>query len=463
MKKTKKSTKDSNSEEEKSQIVISSRLGSSGNKMKPSEVSVEEDILREINDLYSKSNFGLLKFAEELGFSKEIFSPRKKINILICGNHSSGKSSFINYYVGEYIQKTGVAIETQGITLVHNGKRRDTLEGPATVNLHPYLKDISKWKGVLENLSTEVCVSNEKKFPLVTLIDTPGLVDGNTSYPFDVEEVLKFLAKNSDLIYVFFDPIGQALCKRTMNVVRILNESFPEKMRYFLSKADDVDNIQDLQKILVQLTQNLSMVVRDKGFELRTMYITDDHSKGIHNSLDEACKEIEKCINLSIQRALNQLEIDCSKISDRVDQLLKEEEKAKLANRNARYQAFRFASIAFLLPVLVALSAMHPLLNMYFSDASNEDSISVLMGRTLLMLSASASFLTEGRMINFLASSIVIFFLFILIAKVTWKYRPVRSYREISRLKEYQKYVNDTVKPKQKELYNKYLEQIVQD
>jgi len=143
--------------------------------------------------------------------------------------------------------------------------------------------------------------------------------------------------------------------------------------------------------------------------------------------------------------------------------LLKEEEKAKLANRNARYQAFRFASIAFLLPVLVALSAIHPLLNMYFSDASNEDSIYVLMGRTLLMLSASASFLTEGRMINFLASSIVIFSLFILIAKVTWKYRPVRSYREISRLKEYQKYVNDIVKPKQKELYNKYLEQIVQD
>jgi ribosome biogenesis GTPase A len=35
---------------------------------------------------------------------KEIIAPRKKITVLIMGNHSSGKSSFINWYVGETIQ-----------------------------------------------------------------------------------------------------------------------------------------------------------------------------------------------------------------------------------------------------------------------------------------------------------------------------------------------------------------------
>lgn len=30
---------------------------------------------------------------------------------MIVGNHSAGKSSFINWYIGEQIQKTGVAIE----------------------------------------------------------------------------------------------------------------------------------------------------------------------------------------------------------------------------------------------------------------------------------------------------------------------------------------------------------------
>ena len=47
----------------------------------------------------------------------------------ISGNHSAGKSSFINWYIEETIQRTGVAIETQGFTLVTSGKRRDTLTG----------------------------------------------------------------------------------------------------------------------------------------------------------------------------------------------------------------------------------------------------------------------------------------------------------------------------------------------
>lgn len=32
--------------------------------------------------------------------------PRKKISVMIVGNHSAGKSSFINWYIGESIQKT---------------------------------------------------------------------------------------------------------------------------------------------------------------------------------------------------------------------------------------------------------------------------------------------------------------------------------------------------------------------
>ena len=34
---------------------------------------------------------------------------------MLIGNHSAGKSSFINWYIEEHIQRTGVAIETQGI------------------------------------------------------------------------------------------------------------------------------------------------------------------------------------------------------------------------------------------------------------------------------------------------------------------------------------------------------------
>jgi len=41
----------------------------------------------------------------------------------------------------------------------------------------------------------------------------------------------------ADLIFVFFDPIGQALCKRTLNVVEELSAKHADRMRFYLSKV----------------------------------------------------------------------------------------------------------------------------------------------------------------------------------------------------------------------------------
>jgi hypothetical protein len=41
--------------------------------------------------------------------------------------------------------------------------------------------------GILPNLFTEITTSKEKNMSAITLIDTPGLVDGDMQYPFDVE------------------------------------------------------------------------------------------------------------------------------------------------------------------------------------------------------------------------------------------------------------------------------------
>jgi hypothetical protein len=47
--------------------------------------------------------------------------------------------------------------------------------------------------GLLNYLTTEISSSKQKKFPLVSFIDTPGLVDGAMSYPFDVEQAILWL------------------------------------------------------------------------------------------------------------------------------------------------------------------------------------------------------------------------------------------------------------------------------
>ena len=46
-----------------------------------------------------------------------------------------------------------------------------------------------------------------------------------------------FAGDLADLIFVFFDPIGQALCKRTLNVVEELSSKHADRMRFYLSKV----------------------------------------------------------------------------------------------------------------------------------------------------------------------------------------------------------------------------------
>lgn len=53
--------------------------------------------------------------------------------------------------------------------------------------------------------------------------------------------------QQADLIFVFFDPMGQALCKRTLNIVEKLSETCADRLRFYLSKADEAGKETDRQ------------------------------------------------------------------------------------------------------------------------------------------------------------------------------------------------------------------------
>merc|ERR1719216_267558 len=156
-------------------------------------LTVNERILKECHQLYADPDNGLVEIASNLEMS--LLAPRKKISIMMIGNHSAGKSSFINWYIEEHVQRTGVAIETQGFSFVTSGRRRESLTGNATLHLYPHFKPLQQMPGVVDYLQTEISTSKQKKFPLVTFLDTPGLVDGDMCYPFDVNEAILWLAE----------------------------------------------------------------------------------------------------------------------------------------------------------------------------------------------------------------------------------------------------------------------------
>jgi hypothetical protein len=102
-----------------------------------------------------------------------------------------------------------------------------------------------------------------------------------------------------------------------MDIVERLNDKHSEKMRFYLSKADEVENEQDRQKVLIQITQNLSSRIKNQNFDLPTIYIPrgkipvlasslahylalDD--KRVPNAIGDVCTDIEKTINLNGMR-----------------------------------------------------------------------------------------------------------------------------------------------------------------
>ena len=103
--------------------------------------------------------------------------------------------------------------------MIMHGNKASELKGYNSMQLLPFMKELKNkitkqetFPGLLNNLSIKTCPSKERNFENIVFIDTPGLADGNLKYKFDVENVYKWFARHCDLILVFLDPIGQALC-----------------------------------------------------------------------------------------------------------------------------------------------------------------------------------------------------------------------------------------------------------
>ena len=77
-----------------------------------------------------------------------------------------------------------------------------------------------RYPGLLAHLSVKVSTSKLRNFEDIVFVDTPGLADGSLRYKFNVEDAYLWLARHCDMVLVFLDPIGQALCQKTNNLVK---------------------------------------------------------------------------------------------------------------------------------------------------------------------------------------------------------------------------------------------------
>lgn len=438
------------------------RQRTAANTADSTSVSVNEKILKECHTLYTEPENGLVKIAENLGL--HLLAPRKKIIVQLIGNHSAGKSSFINWYIEEHVQRTGVAIETQGFTFVTSGRKRESLTGNATLHLYPHFEPLRNIEGCTDYMTTEISTSKQKKFSLVTFVDTPGLVDGDMKYPFDVNDAILWLGDLADLVFVFFDPMGQALCKRTLNIVEELSEKHADRMRFYLSKADEAGHEADRQRVMMQIVQELCKRpgLNRTGFDMPTIYVPNPNKPSrCVNQIEEVCKDIEKTINQTIQNTLNTLEKDCLRIAELVDEKLENDSLAASRNLRARCKSSLFCSLGLLLPVILAIN--------FLATSASRDIVQSMLGRpgaeSLYLYLGPLQSLWKAIPANYHlyvwgAFGVLALFL-LLIARFSSRRQPTLSRRQKRQLLENRDYVKNYVKGKKQTLYQEYLQQSV--
>jgi len=283
-------------------------------------------------------------------------------------------------------------------------------------------------------------------------------------YPFDVNESILWLAELTDMVFVFFDPIGQALCKRTLNIVEKISEKHSERMRFYLSKADEAGHESDRQRVMMQIVQELCKRpgLNRTGFDMPTIYVPNPN-KPVRcvNQIDEVCKDIEKTINQTIQNTLNSLEKDCDRIGTLVDEAIARDNAARKGN----IKAYLKGGLLYLVSVTLPLALLLAMLLSLAHRSTVADLIGDQVADMLILYTAPVRAFWAGVPEDYQVyggvSLIFLTFLLLFLARWTSQTTATMSRKQKRALLDKQEYVKNVVKAKKGTLYAEYLQETV--
>ncbi|NPA94474.1 MAG: dynamin family protein [Thermodesulfobacteria bacterium] len=215
------------------------------------------------------------------GFSiDDLMTPIKwKPLVLIIGNYSSGKSTFINEFLGMDVQRTGQAPTDDSFTILtapEEGESPGDLTGSTVVadERFPFGGLRKFGEKLLSHLVMKRIDSDKLKD--IAIIDTPGMLDSVTEQDrgYDFLGVIGELARLSDLIVLMFDPHKAGTIKETYKVLRMTlpASAGEDRVLFVLNRIDECENLEDLVRAYGTLCWNLSQMTGRK--DIPRIYLT---------------------------------------------------------------------------------------------------------------------------------------------------------------------------------------------
>ena len=192
--------------------------------------------------------------------------------VFLLGNHSSGKSSFINYVCHRKVQTAGVAPTDDSFTIIVPGPSDVDRDGPA------FIGDPDMGFSSLRNFGPQLVHHTQLKVRSGTaiknfmIVDTPGMIDSPLTMGrqavmdrgYDFEGVCRWYAERADVILLFFDPDKPGTTGETLQVLTNSLVGLDHKLHIILNKADQFRKIHDFARAYGSLCWNLSKVIQRK-------------------------------------------------------------------------------------------------------------------------------------------------------------------------------------------------------
>ncbi|MEZ4431426.1 MAG: dynamin family protein [bacterium] len=190
--------------------------------------------------------------------------------VLIIGNHSSGKSSFINHLLGKPVQTTGLAPTDDAFTVLAYGEPGER-DGRAIVS-DPDLA----FTGLAHFGPTFLSHFRRKTRPIellrtVHLVDTPGMIDSareDSGRGYDFTGAVRWFAERAELVLMFFDPDKPGTTGETLEVFNSALGDLSHKLRVVMNKVDMFRSIEDFARAYAALCWNLAKVMPRKDLPL---------------------------------------------------------------------------------------------------------------------------------------------------------------------------------------------------